>query len=882
MMQIGAIAQRSLSKHPAIGPAGAIADRFTDWFSRALSQHADNSQQLRRMQKRQDVALVQSHPQPSGRGTSPAQTTATSRPSQAAAPLASWRDLMTGRATVRAHLRSLCSDEMLTLTIGMVILLGGVALQPAELGPAQLLVAIGSAILILGSVYGRLARVRLLSVDEAAGGGIDRLGDRFERGIESLRDMQWQLRDNEARYRDLLDSQQDVILRRNAEGRLIFVNRSFTRVFGVEASEVLGTPFQPQRLDGHLPDANLAPSGTRRRRYLLQIATAQGPRWYSWEDYVIEGEQETQSVGRDVTEQHSAEVALQEARDQSEAANLAKSRFLAVMSHEIRTPMNGIMGMTSLLIDTELTPEQGTYACAIDQSAKTLLSLIDEILDFSKIEAGRLELTGAPLSLDDLVQGVVELLAPRAHDKGLEIGWFIDPTLPRHVIGDETRLRQILMNLVGNAVKFTDAGGVSVEVIDADPALGAADGATAGAGDLQQLALVVRDTGIGLTETDKARIFGEFVQADTTPARRFGGTGLGLAISKRLARAMGGNIEVESTFGQGAAFTVTVKLARVKDSPRVFDENSGAGRRQRVMVATVKPIEGRLLLQALEAGGHLVDVVEADTGSIESLIASDDFGIYDAVIVDADVGAAAAGRLLSSIGVGSNGKPLARGLVLIEVGQRGLLKDFRRAGFESYLIRPLRPSSLLVQLRSRRKDAVPERLDVVPVAEVNASPELKVVRRVLLAEDNDINALLGRRMLEQLGAQVVRVRNGREAVTAVAQSLEVGQAGFDLVLMDVQMPEMDGLTATSEVHKLFGFDAGQTASAAAGRPPIVALTANAFAEDRQACLNAGMDDYLAKPFDRSNLATLLERWCGESKPVAGRPVEASLDPNAVA
>ena len=771
-------------------------------------------------------------------------------------------------------------DDMLTLAVGMVILLTGVALQPAVLGPAQVLVALGAAILILGSVYIRLGRSRVV-VSTVANGGIDVLGDRFERGIESLKDMQWELRDNEARYRDLLDSQQDVILRRNAEGRLIFVNRSFCRVFGIEASDVLGTQFQPRRLGGQSSSDNVLEVGGRRRRYLLEIETAQGPRWFAWEDYFIEGEQETQSVGRDVTEQHTAEVALQEARDQSEAANRAKSRFLAVMSHEIRTPMNGIMGMTSLLIDTELNPEQGTYARAIDQSAKTLLSLIDEILDFSKIEAGRLELTGAPLSIDDLVQGVVELLAPRAHDKGLEIGWFIDPALPRHFIGDETRLRQILMNLVGNAVKFTESGGVTVEVhpaasgpgdtpIDAEAPVG--------------LEVTVRDTGIGLTEVDKARIFGEFVQADTTPARRFGGTGLGLAISKRLALAMGGDIRVESEIGQGAAFSVCIELGQVKDSARVFDEWSGAGRRQRVLVATAKSIEGRLLLQSLEAAGHLVDVAEAGRDGIEALIASDDVGSYDSVIVDADVGAALAGRLLDATGAGPNGRPLAGGLVLIEVGQRGLLKEFRRVGFDSYLIRPLRPSSLLVQLRSRHKTQGNLIHSSDPAAGSAAglaqSSLPQVGRRILLAEDNDINALLGSRMLELLGAKVVRVRNGREAVAAIAASVQAGEAGFDLVLMDVQMPEMDGLTATREVHKLFGAEGA--AAQPVIRPPIIALTANAFAEDRQACLNAGMDDYLAKPFDRSNLSALLERWCGDAAGTHVRSNAPSVGPKAVA
>jgi len=756
--------------------------------------------------------------------------------------------------------RAWYSDQMLTLTLGTVLLLAGVGLQPTEIGPFQVLVALGAAILILGCVHGQFTAVRLQQADAPNPAGIDKLGDRFERGIESLRDMQWELRENEARYRDLLDSQQDVILRRDASGRLNFVNRAYCKVFGVEANDVLGGQFHLQRLAGDAPSDAWLSQGSGRRRSVQQIETASGPRWFAWEDYFVEAGKELQSVGRDVTEQHNAEVALQEARDQSEAANRAKSRFLAVMSHEIRTPMNGIMGMTSLLIDTELNAEQATYARAIDQSAKTLLSLIDEILDFSKIEAGRLELTGAPFSVDELVQGVVELLAPRAHDKGLEIGWYIEPKLPRRLVGDENRLKQILLNLVGNAVKFTEAGGVSVEV-SAEPYTDA----SLNPPELPlTLRIDVRDTGIGLTETDRQRIFGEFVQADSTLARRFGGTGLGLAISKRLARAMGGDITVESVPGSGATFTVTVVLTTAADNLRFLDQWPGRGARQRVLVVTGKRIEGRLLQRSLEAGGHVVDLWEGTSDAVAALSSGDSLGSYDSVLVDAAVGAAGAAKVLAAVGERSR----ARGMVLIEVSERGLLKDFRRAGFEAYLIRPVRPSSLLVQLGARRGESGMAAEQGRQPHGAHVSMPAKA-RRVLLAEDNDINALLGTRMLEQLGVTVLRVRNGAEAVAALAP----GQPAFDLVLMDVQMPEMDGLTATGEVRAAYARQSLGMLNLA--RPPIVALTANAFAEDKQACLEAGMDDYLAKPFDRSDLASLLARWCGDEaiQPAAGLEIE---------
>ena len=294
------------------------------------------------------------------------------------------------------------------------------------------------------------------------------IGDRLERGLEALKDIQWEVRENEARYRDLLDNQADLILRRDAQGCLTFVNQAFCRVFGVDRNSVLGRPFAPRVLDGDNATP-LAPGGAlRQQRYAQEIETARGPRWFEWEEHAVQGHEpaacEVQCLGRDITERRSSEADLKEARKQAEAANRAKSRFLAAMSHEIRTPMNGILGMTSLLGDTELTPEQRTYAHAIQRSARTLLSLIDEILDFSKIEADKLQLNSVPLAIDECVQGVVELLAPKAYEKGIEIAWAVDPSVPRQLMGDEVRVRQIVTNLVGNAIKFTDSGGVLVTV----------------------------------------------------------------------------------------------------------------------------------------------------------------------------------------------------------------------------------------------------------------------------------------------------------------------------------------------------------------------------------------------------------------------------------
>ncbi len=357
------------------------------------------------------------------------------------------------------------------------------------------------------------------------------IGDRLERGLESLKDIQWEIRENEARYRDLLDNQADLILRRDAQGCLTFVNQAFCRVFGVDRNSVLGRPFAPRVLDGDNATP-LAPGGAlRQQRYAQEIETARGPRWFEWEEHAVQGHEpaasEVQCLGRDITERRSSEADLKEARKQAEAANRAKSRFLAAMSHEIRTPMNGILGMTSLLGDTELTPEQRTYAHAIQRSARTLLSLIDEILDFSKIEADKLQLNSVPLAIDECVQGLVELLAPKAYEKGIEIAWAVDPALPRQLLGDEVRVRQIVTNLVGNAIKFTDSGGVLVTVARTRIANRAA-----GKDDID-IAISVEDTGIGIAPESLPALFSEFEQADA--AVRAGRAGPGSGSPSRAA-----------------------------------------------------------------------------------------------------------------------------------------------------------------------------------------------------------------------------------------------------------------------------------------------------------------------------------------------------------
>ncbi len=438
--------------------------------------------------------------------------------------------------------------------------------------------------------------------------GLTRVASRLtpgaDAGLESLRDLQWELKEREARYRDLLDHQGDVILRRDKERRLTFVNDAFCKTFGLTREAALGRVFTlPANDAGAVGHAHFA--GGRRSR-TLELETKAGPRWFLWEDFAIIGADghltEMQSVGHDITEQRAVELALAEARDQAESASEAKSRFLASMSHEIRTPMNGILGMTGLLLDTELSAEQRTYARAISTSAKTLLGLIDEVLDFSKIEAGKLELRAEPFDIADAVQSVVELLSPRARDKDLTIGCFVSPDVPRTVIGDGLRIRQVLMNLVGNAIKFTEKGGVALLLEPDGNGAAVRDGA-----ERARLRFIVRDTGPGVPPQAAERIFAEFEQAESGPARRHGGTGLGLAISKRLIDAMGGRITLASVPGEGASFTVELPLAVPRNVPSVGADWPRPEPGAKVLLALDGAIEGETIGDLLTVHGRAAD-----------------------------------------------------------------------------------------------------------------------------------------------------------------------------------------------------------------------------------------------------------------------------------
>jgi len=648
---------------------------------------------------------------------------------------------------------------------------------------------------------------------------------------EALADRNWELKEAEERARSLFESQGDLIVLRDADGCITFVNDAYCELAELPRSALVGSDFTLDVLEQG--DAAIETSGTR--IHDQRVATALGPRWIAWREGLVRTDAgqpaEMQCVGRDVTDRTETERALAEARDQADAASRAKSRFLAMASHEIRTPLNGIIGMSGLLLDTPLTPEQMTYARAVKTSGDALLSLIEELLDYSKIEAGKIDLESRPFALAALVEDITELLAPRAQARKLEIAAYVDERLPMEVVGDVARLRQVLLNLAGNAIKFTSTGGVALIV---EPGIWP-----------NEISFLVRDTGIGIAPEAQQRIFREFEQADERIARSYGGTGLGLSISERIVKRMGGRITLESQPGVGSTFEVSIPLAasdKNSSEQRAFAAPDLTG--QSIMLVAPQSIEASLIARRLQRWGGQTCMV-SDIAVAQALLPE---RLWHAVLLDHALGAA-------DIDVaGEAARPHAtQRIVMFTPATRHELQPSASSAFTGYLVKPLRAASLAARLTMVPEILAPDLAgDALIEAPEAAEPRASAPEgclSILVAEDNEINALLMRSLLKRLGHHAMITTNGEAALESWLSAKSAGTP-YDLVLMDIQMPQLDGIETTKRIR---GLEAGQPGR----QTPILALTANTLVEDRYACFEAGMDGFLIKPLDREKLADAL-------------------------
>jgi len=599
----------------------------------------------------------------------------------------------------------------------------------------------------------------------------------------------------------VLDAMSEFVLVRDAAGRVAGVNRAFLDAFGGEKTDWIGRWFAVAPAFGE-------DGGPR--RYDAAMRTRAGPTWIEWSETPTGGGGAV-AVGRDVSQERNARA------EESEAAR-GKSIFFASVTHELRTPLSGALGAAALLEETGLKPDQAAYLDAVRSSAAHALNLIDDILDITRLEAGRLDLRTEPVSPRALIEDVAEILAPRAAEKGLSLAHAIDAETPERVEADPARLRQVLFNLAGNAVKFTHTGGV---LIGAEMAEG-------------RLRLTVRDTGPGIPKTDQAKLF-EYFERGSAERTAAPGAGIGLAMVRRLAEAMGGSVGVRSEPGRGALFWFEAPLAAVLAPP------------------AARPLAGRV---TLAASGDMIlrDSLRRQCAALgaASLAAGDRAEVLRLIEGEAAPVTVLLDEAWADLALPiKDAAPSARVLAVAQPRTKDqFAPDHRPAGFDGWLVAPVRLASLALYAAGAGIAEPPPAAGAPPSAGhgQGGAPKPLAGLRVLLAEDDPVNSMIAKTVLTRLGADAVHVVDGRAAVEAASGG------GFDAALLDLRMPELDGQGAARAIRSLPGARAAL---------PIIALTANATETDRAECLAAGMDDFLTKPLDPDALVRILIRLCGD-------------------
>ncbi|MBZ5632966.1 MAG: response regulator [Acidobacteriia bacterium] len=642
----------------------------------------------------------------------------------------------------------------------------------------------------------------------------------------------------------IVESSDDSIIGTDLDGRILSWNQGAEKLFGYTPDEAIGKHitllFRVDRQADHL-------NTLHKIRRQEQIERLEGVRvrkdGTSIDVSIILSPikdalgrlQGVSAIYRDITASKRADAELLKAKEAAEAASRAKSTFLATMSHEIRTPMNGILGMTELVLDSDLTPDQRDSLDLVHLSAESLLSVINDILDFSKIEAGKMEFESIPFDLRETLGETMETLGFRAHQKGLELVYDLEPDVPAALLGDPGRLRQVLVNLVGNAIKFTEQGEILVNV-----------GRESESPDAVCLHFSVKDTGVGIPAEKQEKIFEAFSQADGSMTRKYGGTGLGLTICGRLVEIMNGRIWVESQIGQGSTFHFTTRLGvqRVVSEPAAHLHPAQL-RDLPVLIVDDNSTNRRVLTEMLTRWGMKPTAVDGGRAALMALEIAKSIGRpFALILLDGHMPEMDGFTLAGEI---QNHPELVRTtiMMLTSADHLGAATLCRERGISAYLVKPIRQSELLAMIcRGMQVPQEPTEGPRISIAPANTNTQ----SRVLVAEDNVVNQALARRLLEKRGYAVSVVKDGRAAVEAVKHER------FDIVLMDIQMPNMDGFEATAAIRRheqLTGI-----------RVPIVALTAHALKGDDERCLAAGMDAYISKPIRQEDLYVTIENMLG--------------------